>query len=127
MKKYDAPPIGIIKTMPAEWVEALPNGVKGWEKDFMDRLNNQEAESWRFNLSGKPQFDVLYFYINFDKAIRYRANIVGYEKGGAIKCYTGEVKSGKIWVVVTGPIIKAAHPIAMTGFQGFRYISEVIF
>ena len=127
MNKYDIPPVGIIKTMPVEWVKDLPKGVKGWEQDFMHKLNNNEEDSWLYNLSGKPQYKVLYFYINFDNAIRYRANIVGYQKGGSIECYTGGIKSGKIWVEVTAPVIKAIHPIAMKGFQGFRYVQEVIF
>jgi hypothetical protein len=125
--KWTTPPVGIIKTMPPEWVKALSRGIEGWEKDFMHRVNTKDDQYWVFNLSGKPRFDVLYFYILFSGAVRYRGNIIGYENIGAIKCYTGEIRKGKIWVQVGGPVIKAKEPVPMQGFQGFRYTAEVIF
>jgi hypothetical protein len=117
-------PVGIIKTMPESWVEALPKGIEGWEKDFMVKCNTREGYYWRFNLSGMPRHEVLYFYILFRKAIRYRANIIQYDGADEIKCYTGEVRSGKIWVCVGAPVIKLKEPVPMTGFQGFRYTTE---
>jgi hypothetical protein len=77
---------GIIKTMPQTWLKELPAGVEGWEKDFMVKCNKDEKHYWVFNLPGKPKYEVLYFYILFSGAIRYKANIIGYEKLGEIKC-----------------------------------------
>ena len=93
-------PIGIIKTMPQSWLKKLPKGIEGWEKEFLS-MNEIEDKYWIFNLSGKPKHEVLYFYLNYDRAIRFRANILGYGNYGTIKCYTGETKSGKIWVQVS--------------------------
>lgn len=118
-------PEGIIKTMPCEWLKKLPNGIEPWERTFM-AMNDRDGYYWIFNLSGQPKYDVLYFYLLFDGAVRYRANIIGFEgKDKTIKCYTGELKYGKIWVQVTAPIIKAIEPVPMKGFQGFRYTEKL--
>jgi len=117
-------PTGIIKTMPESWIMRLPTGLKNWEKTFL-KMNEVEGNYWIFNLPGKPKYDVLYFYLLFDKAIRYRANIIGYEKEKTIKCYTREFKHGRIWVQVSAPVIKLSSPVPMKGFQGFRYTEEV--
>lgn len=118
-------PEGIIKAMPVEWVKKLPYGLEAWEKTYM-AMNERENYWWVFNLPGKPKFEILYFYLLIMGSVRYRANIMGYEKEQTIKCYTGEMKHGKIWVQVTAPIIKAREPVPMKGFQGFRY-TEFLF
>lgn len=109
--------------MPQSWLKKLPKGIAEWEQTFL-KMNEIEDYYWVFNLSGKPKYDILYFYLLFDGAIRFRANIIGYDNLGSIKCYTGEVKSGKIWVQVAAPVIKLKDPIEMKGFQGFRYCYE---
>jgi hypothetical protein len=122
--QFNEQPVGIIKTMPHEWINRLPKGLKEWERTFL-KMNEIEDYHWVFNLPGKPKYDILYFYLLFDGAIRFRANIIGYEDLGNIKCYTGEYKSGKIWVQVAAPVTKLREPIPMKGFQGFRYCYEV--
>jgi len=122
--KLISQPIGIIKTMPEEWIKKLPNGISAWEKTFM-KMNDIEDYYWQFNLSGKPKYEVLYFYLLFNKAVRYRCNIISYGKEETIKCYDGTFHYGKVWVQVSAPVIKLKQPISMQGFQGFRYTSEV--
>lgn len=99
------PPIGIIKTMPS-------------------KMNRSDSYYWTFNLSGKPKYEVLYFYLLFRGAIRYRANIIGYDGSAAVKCYDGSIHKGKVWVNVGPPVIKLKTPIERKGFQGFRYTEE---
>jgi hypothetical protein len=118
-------PVGIIKTMPESWVKALPDGVDGWERDFMRKCNTRENYYWRFSLCAKPRYDVLYFYILFQGAIRYRANIISYDGPGDVKCYTGEMFSAQEWVCVGAPVIKLKEPVPMKGFRGFRYAMEM--
>lgn len=122
-------PQGIIKTLPGSFFENyLRGGLQGFEKDFM-RLNNESWKYyyWIFNLSGKPKYEILYFYLLFDGAVRYRANIINYGlPNRTIKCADGTTQHGRIWVYVSAPIIKAANPIPMKGFQGFRY-TELLF
>lgn len=117
-------PVGIIKTMPATWLDDVPGGVYAWEKNFMF-MNRSESHYWCFNLSGKPKYKVLYFYILFQGAIRFRANIIGFSPGGQVNCYDGSVHNGKVWVNVGSPVIKLKDPIPMKGFQGFRYTEEI--
>lgn len=117
-------PVGIIKTMPASWVKELPNGLNNWETTFL-KMNEIESYHWTFNLSGKPKYEVLYFYLLMNGAIRYRANIIGYTGPETVKCYSGEHRYGKVWVNVAAPVIKLNPPITMKGFQGFRYTSEI--
>ena len=116
-------PIGLIKTMPQSWLNALPEGLAEWEKDFLS-MNNSENKYWLFNLSGKPKYDVLYFYLLFGGFIRYKANIIGYSDSMSIECYDGSVHNGKVWVQVAAPVIKLDRPITMKGFQVFRYCYE---
>lgn len=111
--------------MPVSWVKRLPNGLEAWEKVFM-KMNDIEDNYWIFNLSGKPRYEVLYFYLLIAGKVTYRANIIGYEDGKTIKCYTGEYRHGRIWIQVGAPVIKAAEPVEMKGFQGFRY-TEFLF
>jgi len=118
-------PTGIIKTMPMEFFTKLPKGLTDWELRFMGMNNPDNRHIWIFNLTGRPKYEVLYFYINFDGAIRYRANIVGYEGGHDFLCYDNTIHYGKAWVQVCAPVIKLKEPIPMQGFQGFRYAYEV--
>ena len=120
--KNNIQPIGLIKTMPQSWLKDLPEGVSEWEKDFLS-MNNSDSY-WMFNLSGKPKYDVLYFYLLFGGFIYYRANIIGYKEAAIIECYDGSFHKGKVWVQVSAPVIKLSRPIRMKGFQGFRYCYE---
>lgn len=125
MKSFSYQPTGIIKTMPLMWLGRLPKGYDEWEKTFL-KMNEVEGYYWTFNLSGKPQFEVLYFYLLIQGAVRYRCNIISYEGPKEIECYTGEKKFGRCWVNVGAPVIKLAEPVTMQGFQGFRYTEEVM-
>ena len=117
-------PVGIIKTMPQSWVKRLPGGFKKWEKTFL-KMNVIEGYYWTFNLSGKPKYEVLYFYLLINGAIRYRCNIINYEGAKVVDCYTGEKKHGRCWVNVSAPVIKLKNHIPMKGFQGFRYTDKI--
>ncbi len=119
-------PVGIIKTLPIEFfLNYEDGGRKGFEKDF--EMINKRADQYHmvFNLNGKPKYEVLYFYLNYDGAIRYRGNILGYAYPNAsIVCLDGKTVFGKIWVEVGPPIIKL-KPVPMKGFQSFRYTNEI--
>jgi len=125
MKRISQPQ-GIIKTLPIDFFDNYKNGgLSGFEKSFMGM--NIYNYHWIFSLPGKPKYDVLYFYLLFNGAIRYRANIIGYEQiDEAVNCADGSSRTAKIWVQVSSPIIKANPPITMKGFQGFRY-TEMLF
>jgi len=124
MKTFSSQYVGIIKTMPQSWLNDLPNGVEGWEKTFM-RMNNLDHGYWLFNLPGKPKYEILYFYLLFSGAIRFRTNIIGYQPEGIIKCYDSSDHYGKVWVQIAAPVVKLEMPVPMKGFQGFRYTTEI--
>lgn len=126
IKSEVTPPVGIIKTLPKEFFKNYKyGGLCGFEYDFL-AINNREEDYWIFNLQGKPKYKVLYFYLLYDGAIRYRANILGYTAPNTtFNCADGTVKHGKIWVQVGPPVIKLNPPVPMKGFQGFRYTSNI--
>jgi hypothetical protein len=117
------PPIGIIKTMPIKWLNES-HSIEHWERSML-KMNHCEGHYWIYNLTGKPKYDVLYFYLLYDRAIRFRMNIIGYEGPEKIKCYSGEVRYGRCWIQVAAPVIKLKEPVPMKGFQGFRYTTEI--
>jgi hypothetical protein len=111
-------PIGIIKTMPMDFFTRY--GMERFEKHFYTNPNEQTDRYFMFTLSGRPKYSVLYFYLLFDGAIRYRANIIQV-RGEATYRFPGGTIHGKAWIDTGGPVIKYYKPYPMKGFQGFRY------
>jgi hypothetical protein len=112
-------PIGIIKTLPSStyWSNEF-------EKDLM-KLNNDPDAYWIFSINGKPKYEVLYFFILINGSIRFRGNIAGYKEiKKPITCFDGSIRTSKLWVIITAPIVKL-KPIKMKGFQGFRYTEKL--
>jgi hypothetical protein len=116
-------PEGIIKTMPAVWVNERGGSIKEIEK-FWTRERPDDYYCM-FNLSGQPKYDVLYFYLLFSGAVRLRANIIGYEGGKDLLCWDGKYHHGKCWVQIAAPFTMADEPVEMKGFQGFRYTEKL--
>lgn len=115
---------GIIKTMPADWLKDTPGGVDRWMKRVLV-MNKTDEIVWRFNLPGKPKYEVLYFYLLMKGVIRFRANILGYDGEETIKCYDGSTHSGKCWVNIGPPVVPPPRIVTMKGFQGFRYTDNL--
>lgn len=111
---------GIIKTMPADWLKNVPGGLERWE-ELIFTMNRTDTVSWRFNLPGRPKYDVLHFYLLLDGLVRFRANIIGYDEAETVRCYDRTNHFGKCWVNLGPPVVKAPRRIEMKGFQGFRY------
>jgi len=116
-------PEGIIKTMPMKFFEDF-GGLERFDRAFMDYCNSSDRAFWYFNLSSKPKYEVLYFYILFDGAVRYRANILDYLPEQEMPV-AGGVMWAKCWVRVCAPVIKATEPFPKKGFQGFRYTEKL--
>lgn len=111
-------PEGIIKALPLTW------SYEDFEPELLSI--NEGGSPWIFNLSGRPRFEVLYFYLLHGGKVRLRGNIMKYTLPNAtIKCATGDFVFGKIWAEVGPPIIKAPAEIFMRGFQGFRYTKKL--
>ncbi len=110
---------GIIKTMPLSFFEEY--GMKRFLNHFFERPNRSDDAYFMFTLSGQPKYDVLFFYLLFDGAIRYRANIIQFRGESTLRINKNKDIHGKAWVDVGAPVIKLEHPIPMSGFQGFRY------
>jgi hypothetical protein len=115
---------GIIKTMPANWLKDVPGGVERWERSVFS-MNGSDKFQWRFNLPGRPRFDVLHFYLLMGGIIRFRANIISYDEAEEIKCYDGSKHFGRCWVIIGPPVMRAPREIRMKGFQGFRYTEDL--
>ena len=116
-------PVGIIKTMPIQWL-GKERTFTEWENSLLN-MNYRQDYYWTFNLPGKPKYEVIYFYLNYNGAIRFRMNIIGYEGAKTIKCFSGEHIFGKCWIQVGAPVIKLKEPVPMKGFQGFRYTKDI--
>ena len=110
--------------MPAEWLEEAPGGFEWWENRVFI-MNRSDSVTWRFNLSGRPRFDVLYFYLLMNGIIRFRANIIGYDGAEEVKCYDGSNHFGRCWVNIGPPVVLPPQLISMKGFQGFRYTENL--
>lgn len=96
-------------------------GMERFINHFYTRPNNMDDSYFMFTISGKPKYDVIYFYLLFDGAIRYRANVIQVRGEGTLNISPDRFLHGKAWVDVGAPVIKFKEPIPMKGFQGFRY------
>jgi len=100
-------------------------GMDRFIEHFWKRPNEDDGYYFFFSLSGKPRYNVLHFYLLFDKQVRYRANIIKVEGESTKVLGPGRTMYGRAWVFVGAPVIKAPHVIPMTGFQGFRYTEGI--
>jgi hypothetical protein len=110
---------GIIKTMPMSFFKEY--GMDRFIHHFFTRPNQTDEAYFMFTLSGIPKYEVLYFYLLFDGAIRYRANIIQFRGESTLRVSKNKTIHGKAWVDVGAPVLKLESPISMAGFQGFRY------
>lgn len=121
------PPIALLVTFGREMI-ATNGGLRSFIKMF-HRCMASEDWTWLHKCKNRPQHEVAYVYIIVENRIRYRVNFVGYEtRPEHITKATGEVRLIE-WprIVLAGPIVKAPRPIPQRGFQGFRYLPEILF
>jgi len=105
--------------MPMEFFDTY--GMERFIREFYTNPNKNHDSYFMFTLSGQPKYEVLYFYLLFDGAIRYRANIIQFRGEATYAFPKGNTIHGKAWVDIGAPVIKFNEPIPMKGFQGFRY------
>lgn len=117
-------PTGIIKCMPHKFVFDEYGAVR-FIQDFFYKPNRDPNNVFYLTLSAIPKFDVLHLYLLVDKCIRFRANIVEFRGPATYKFSSTRTITGKAWVVVGAPVIRAPFKIEMRGFQGFRYTSTL--
>lgn len=115
-------PVGIIKTMPMSFFALY--GMERFTREFYTNPNKNDHSYFMFTLSGKPKYEVLYFYLLYEGYIRYRANIIQVRGEETINFGHGRSIHGKAWIDVGAPVIKL-DPIPMKGFQGFRYTEQL--
>jgi hypothetical protein len=116
-------PAAIIVTFPRVFFREV--SPRQFVRDFLG-MNSGEIEYWICKMGNVPRIEVPYCYIVINNRIRYRANIAGFEPGGERTFDDGRRATGRAWMILTAPVIKAPYRIQRTGFQGFRY-SDLIF
>lgn len=121
-------PEGILITMPAKFFQEYPGGKEQYCY-ILERMNENDRIIWGNTISSIPKLPVVYCYICYDGYVRYRLNIVDFEKntskdfndGGLIRIF-----KNKNWVNLTGPVVKAPEgEFPKKGFQGFRYVQKL--
>lgn len=127
MKYLTEPPIGILLTMPVAFFEDRGWSVEDFEK-YYERFMRNEEHIWNYRKKTLPVHDVLYCYLVFGGCVKFRSNIVGYERNVAKTFYDDpDLKprnfSPSNWIILNG-VARPPHPIPMKGFQGFRYVTK---
>lgn len=123
-------PEGIVLTLPQIFFKETQVGTGFFAKSFERYMQDEEA-IWNFKLTNLPKIDVAFVYIIFDGKIRYRTNLVMYERGVSKTFqdppYFGMIREfyKKNWVLITGPIQKPPYEMPLKGFQGFRYCTKL--
>jgi hypothetical protein len=126
-------PEGLALTMPQQFFDSramTPEEFKPFFEDFM----RPDDAIWHFRLTNLPAaryWDQLaWVYLIMEKHIRYRLNLVSFERGKAkrfIDAPDGKLRSfpRANWVIMTGPVIKAPYDWPQRGFQGPRYTTKL--
>lgn len=117
-------PTGIIKCLPQKWLEE-----RGGEP-YLNRVIEKGVASGRLcfymSMPVRPKLDVLHFYLNIAGRIRYRMNIIVYEKVDGRKRFTdGTSWLAAWWAVLGAPVVEPPHEYRLKGFRGFRYTEEL--
>lgn len=120
MNKLEQPD-GIIITISRKMLQE--KGAKNWLKNFFDAMSKEDW-TYYFRQGGRPKHDILYVYVNIGGKVRYRVNFVQ-TSTGHMRFNDGKEMTAKVWIVTTGPLVKAPYVITMQGFQGFRYTHKL--
>jgi hypothetical protein len=115
---------GIIKTVPHKFVFE-EYGATRFMDDFFYRLNADWRNCFLFTMPSIPKIGVLHFYLLIDGRVRFRANIVEYRGPKTLHFSRGRTISGKVWVLLCGPVVRAPFKVEMKGFRGFRYTEDL--
>lgn len=125
--KQTEPPIAIIVTLPKRFFEEQNH--EAYLKELQDVHDYDHV--WYRVCKNLPIHDVAYVYTIIDNKIHHRAQFAGVERN---KDYRFTRPDGK-WrefksanaILTCGPVVMAPEEIIMKGFQGFRYVTELIF
>jgi hypothetical protein len=115
---------GIIKTMPHKFIFE-EYGARRFIEDFYYLPNGGDCCWFLFTMPSIPKYEVLHFYLLVDGRIRFRANIVEFRGPATYRFSRTRVISGKAWVLVGAPVVRAPFKIEMRGFRGFRYTENL--
>lgn len=116
------PPIGIIKTLPPCYLDDKAKEGAVFHR-CIKRMQGESEEQFGFALSSKPKHEVLYVYVLCAGAIRWRFTVLNFTQASH-RCLDGVNREGT-WVYCCGPVITLKAPVAMRGFRGFRYTSNL--
>jgi hypothetical protein len=91
---------------------------------------SKEDSIWNFRLTNLPTQEVAWVYLVFDGFIRFRVNLVMYERNVSKYFYDGPDGKERAfpkanWVILSGPAIRPPYEIPQKGFQGFRYTTKL--
>lgn len=126
MKQKSTPPVAIIVTLPAKYFEDHNHA-----KYLQELSENDKNHIWYRVCKNVPVYDFLYVYTVVDNKVNHRANFIGIEHNVDYR-FTKKDGGTKVFIaakaiVTCGPVIMAPHEIPMRGFQGFRYITKILF
>lgn len=115
------PPDGIIITISQGMLKE--KGLRNCLRNFLDAMGKEDWTYW-MRQGAKPKLAdyLLYVYLCIGGRVRYRAYFV--EAVGPKEMTFADGNSpmyAKVWIVMTGPVVRAPYDIPMKGFRGFRY------
>lgn len=116
-------PTGIIRTLPSLYGKASI-GARRYRRSI-GMLEAGNLPAVYIALSAIPKIEVLHLYLLVEGKIEVRLNIAGFEPGDARRCWDEAIRQPKFWAICTAPVSRSPEPIAMRGFQGFRYTQEL--
>lgn len=121
-------PVGIAVTFGKKMIEDK-GGLKTLLSWFESCVGNEDGY-WMQRCKNKPKYDdLLYVYVIICNRVHYKCLYGGYQTGetmASLQSDYSEVTSIS-WprIILAGPFVKAPYKIIRSGFQGFRYTTEL--
>lgn|SRR5262245_39453893 len=127
-ERFQKQPTSIVRTLPYHGVRkdkisqrsAYRQAAEGFRS-----LNKSDGNLVYIAMASVPKIPVLNCYFVMRGRIRWRARIVGFEKGEPLECWDGVTRCPRYWMLVAGPAERAPERIERRGGQGFRYTEEL--
>jgi hypothetical protein len=119
------PPIGIIITQGAQVVDAN-GGMAPFLEHFRSCLDG--GSYWLHKSRAAPIHDIAHVYLVIDNIVWGKAVYGGFSRQSTtVTMLNGEVRAFP-WphMILGGPVERCPYYLPMRGFQGFRYVYELI-
>ena len=120
----EEPPEGIVITISQGMLKE--KGLSNWLRNFLKCMNREQCSYWmRQGVKPKMADHLMYVYLCIGGKIRYRANFAGTCGPKYMVFDDDKGMYAKVWIVMTGPVVKPDVEVPWKGFRGFRYTQKL--